>query len=316
MFAWAACPAAPVTSGGVRGAPASRSARCTCLNRSHPIGTPTGARRSPAVAVAIRAAPARRTRFEAHVGTLGGRRALPGRDAWVAPLRMRPAVRRALGPAIFPTPARAAAARNDEDYYKILGVSHGASLKEMKTAFRSAAKKLHPDVNPSPSAAEEFKRLLRAYETLSDPKARLAWEAQRSRGPYSSSSRSSSSYASSSSSYSYTPPPPGSFDSFWEDFLGGPEPAEPLDDDFGRILKDLFSQVDSKGAGSILEDFVSFFEKELQIDEEGEKRRREEEEARRRARAAAPPPPPPPPPKNTAAEVDAELAELKRRMGK
>jgi curved DNA-binding protein CbpA len=51
-------------------------------------------------------------------------------------------------------------------YYEILGVSSNATLSEIKRAFRIRAKELHPDVNKSPNAHEQFILLLEAYEYL------------------------------------------------------------------------------------------------------------------------------------------------------
>lgn len=52
-------------------------------------------------------------------------------------------------------------------YYKILGVSAGASQEEIKRAFRLLAMRWHPDKNPGDSvAAERFREALEAYETL------------------------------------------------------------------------------------------------------------------------------------------------------
>jgi len=64
-----------------------------------------------------------------------------------------------------------------KDYYKILGVSRGASADEIKKAFRKLARKHHPDVNPGDKKAEEkFKEINEAYEVLSDPDKRHKYD--------------------------------------------------------------------------------------------------------------------------------------------
>jgi DnaJ-class molecular chaperone len=63
------------------------------------------------------------------------------------------------------------------DYYEILGVGRDANKAEVKTAFRKLARELHPDVNDhDPEAEEKFKEAAEAYEVLSDPERRRAYD--------------------------------------------------------------------------------------------------------------------------------------------
>lgn len=65
-----------------------------------------------------------------------------------------------------------------EDFYKLLGVERNASDAEIKKSYRSLAMKYHPDRNAdNPEAAEaKFKQVKEAYEILSDPKKRAAYD--------------------------------------------------------------------------------------------------------------------------------------------
>ena len=64
-------------------------------------------------------------------------------------------------------------ADNKRDYYEVLGVGKQSSSDEIKRAYRSLAKKYHPDMNPGDKEAEvKFKEVNEAYEVLSDPDKR------------------------------------------------------------------------------------------------------------------------------------------------
>ena len=62
------------------------------------------------------------------------------------------------------------------DYYADLGVSRDATAEDIKRAYRKAARRLHPDVNPGPEAEEQFKKISQAYDVLADPEKRRSFD--------------------------------------------------------------------------------------------------------------------------------------------
>jgi len=63
------------------------------------------------------------------------------------------------------------------DYYEILGAARSASADELKKAYRTQAKALHPDSNSSnPNAEAQFKDLNEAYDVLKDPDKKAAYD--------------------------------------------------------------------------------------------------------------------------------------------
>ncbi len=63
------------------------------------------------------------------------------------------------------------------DYYEVLGLKKGASEDEIKKAFKSMARKYHPDLHPDDKeAAEKFKEINEAYEVLSDSEKRARYD--------------------------------------------------------------------------------------------------------------------------------------------
>ncbi len=72
----------------------------------------------------------------------------------------------------------ATAVEGRPDLWEVLGLAPGADAEALKRAFRTQARRWHPDLNGNdPVAEERFKLVNEAYAVLSDPRRRQAWEA-------------------------------------------------------------------------------------------------------------------------------------------
>lgn len=62
------------------------------------------------------------------------------------------------------------------DYYEVLGIARDATAEQIQQAFRTLARKHHPDVNKDPGAEDRFKEINEAYHVLSDPDTRKRYD--------------------------------------------------------------------------------------------------------------------------------------------
>jgi molecular chaperone DnaJ len=69
------------------------------------------------------------------------------------------------------------ASREFMDFYIVLGLERGATLNDIKRAYKRLARRFHPDINPGDRmAAAQFRQIAEAYETLSDPDRRRRYD--------------------------------------------------------------------------------------------------------------------------------------------
>ena len=71
---------------------------------------------------------------------------------------------------------------DEEDYYKILGVSKNVSEQDIKSAYKKKALKYHPDKNKNPYAEDTFKAITAAYKVLIDKEERKKYDRKRKKG--------------------------------------------------------------------------------------------------------------------------------------
>ena len=69
------------------------------------------------------------------------------------------------------------------DYYEVLGVAKDASSSDLKNAFRSLARKYHPDRSQEDDAENKFKEIQEAYAVLSDAEKRAQFDRFGHSGP-------------------------------------------------------------------------------------------------------------------------------------
>jgi len=70
------------------------------------------------------------------------------------------------------------------DFYLVLGLERAATLGEIKRAYKRLARRYHPDINPGDHmAAQQFRQIAEAYETLSDPERRRHYDTVGVEGP-------------------------------------------------------------------------------------------------------------------------------------
>lgn len=70
-------------------------------------------------------------------------------------------------------------------FYQILGVSQTATVEEIRKAFRSKAKLVHPDVNSSEGAKQQFQKINEAYQTLQNDHKRIEYDQRLRTGNFS-----------------------------------------------------------------------------------------------------------------------------------
>lgn len=119
-----------------------------------------------------------------------------------------------------------------KNYYDVLGVSKGASQKEIKKAYQKLAKKWHPDVNKAPEAEAKFKEVAEAYEVLGSEEKRKEYDELQKYGF--GHGRVNGTRASGASSYSDNP-----FGAGWQggDYSHGSSAGIPEEDLFGMFFR-------------------------------------------------------------------------------
>ncbi|MCX6305950.1 MAG: J domain-containing protein [Bacteroidetes bacterium] len=112
------------------------------------------------------------------------------------------------------------------DYYKILGINKTATPREIKSAYRKLARKLHPDLNPNDKDAKRnFQQINEANEVLSDPEKRRKYDEHgqdwQHAGEYEQAQQQQRQSSNSRGPRYSGAPPEGDFSDFFESMFGG-----------------------------------------------------------------------------------------------
>lgn len=71
---------------------------------------------------------------------------------------------------------RTSVVNDAEDIYRVLGLKHNATQREIKEAFYNLSKKHHPDITKNAASNAKFQEILSAYEILGDPSRRMEYD--------------------------------------------------------------------------------------------------------------------------------------------
>lgn len=229
------------------------------------------------------------------------------------------------------------------DLYNLLGVKHTARPEEIRTAFRRLAKRAHPDAHPHLSGPEkvamhrQFIQLAQAYETLSDParrhaydreiragrKASTATDASATRKPGRRTAQGTGPRRTSARRRPPPPPPPPPGGDETADLDSLRAEVQELLDKFGIDMRQQFGEILDKAldwALSVFVEVVTALEGNKAAKEAPEAPRPPREEASAKSAASEdppktkPPPKPPPRPKPPPPNLDDELAALKQQV--
>lgn len=116
------------------------------------------------------------------------------------------------------------------DYYEVLGVSKTATDEEIKKAYRTLAKKYHPDVSTEENAEAKFKEVQEAYEVLIDPAKRQQYDQFGHEGP-------AGAFGSGFQGFQGFGGGFGGFENIFSSFFGGGQRARSTEKQRGRNLR-------------------------------------------------------------------------------